>query len=185
MVEVVNKTRRRGLPAKGGLRGMPLDVQRVAKAIGANEKSFVESGTVGVDEDDGTFNVKDPQAIAVDALGALVRVRLEPSGKFVTARYSGLCCGRAGAILVPVRPGDEVVVLVPNGDYNASGVKIISFEANATAQIPTPASGRPWANDRALLFFRVPLEISALAVDIQSPNLMLNGRAVLRGPESI
>jgi hypothetical protein len=161
----------------------PVDVQRVARAVrspGIDSRSWFEAGTVGVENEEGDFVTDDPEAIYVDQLGAVVSVRLEPSGEIVTARYNGIACGRMGFMLVPIRPGDEVLVAIPNGDYNSPAVTIVGVASNQTAQIPTN-----WNNDRVLFQLNVPLEIRAPILRIDSNQLALNGRLVAFGPEGI
>ena len=109
-MEITNKTRSQGR----GRAGVPrsLDVQRLAKAIsgpGVDTRFWFSGGTVGTfDEETNEFKTDDPQAVYVDRLGVVADLRLEPSGKAVTARYNGVACGRAGFMLVPLRAGETL-----------------------------------------------------------------------------
>lgn len=159
------------------------DIQRLANAIsgpGIDTNRWIASGTVGVIDDDGNFSTTDPEAVYVDELGAVVDVRIEPSGEAVPARYNGIAVGRFGSMLIPLRGGDEVLVVIPDGDLNHPGVAIVGFQSNETAKIPTN-----WNNDRVLFQLAVPFEINGPAVRINSANLVLNGRPVVRSPEGI
>ena len=171
-----------------------LDVQRVAKAIagpGIDTRSWLEAGTVGILNDQGEFVTGDGggdgaaaearDAVACERDGAVVDLRLEPSGQFVTARYHGISAGRYGGIFVPLTPGDEVVVAIPGGDYNSPAITIVAIASNETAQIPAD-----WANDRLLIeTIRGPLHLRGPAIRLDSPNLILNGRTVASGTEPI
>lgn len=171
------------IPTRGGHGRPPIDVQRLARAVsgpGIDTRSWLHSGTVGVAGEGGEFRTDDPESVYVDRLGAVVRVRLEPGGEIVTARYHGISCGRFGFILVPIRPGDEVLVAVPDGDFNSPSITVIALAANATAKIPGD-----WNNDRVLFDTNVPLEIRGPAIRVSSPNLVLNGRPVAFSPEGI
>lgn len=183
----------RGLPTGSSGRGPPaavkktFDVQRIAKAIagpGVDTRFWFSAGTVGVFTNQGEFvtsGVAARDAIAVEADGALVDVRLEPSGEFVSARYHGVRAGRWAVILAPLAPGDEVLVAIPDGDPNNAATSIVAVLANATAPIPSD-----WANDRLLIDgLVVPVHIRGPAVSIESPNLFLNGRRVARSSEPL
>lgn len=160
----------------------PVDVQRIAKALagpGIDTRFWVSAGTVGVFDGE-EFVTTDKQAVYVDRLGPVVDVRLEPCGEFVTARWGGIGCGRFGFMLFPLRPGDEVVVLIPDGDLKSAAISIVAVLSNQTARVPSN-----WNNDRVLFDLNVPLDVRAPAVRIQSSNLQLNGRKVSSGTEGI
>ena len=179
-----------GLPgtrrAPASVRSGP-DVQRLAKALsgpGIDTRTWFAQGTVGVFTDRGEFVTSGElgrDAVACEADGVVVDVRLEPSGEFVTARYHGISAGRWAVVLAPIAPGDEVLVGIPDGDFNSPGIVVVAVAANATAPIPTD-----WANDRLLIEgLTVPVHIRGPSVSIESPNLLLNGRRVFRSPEPI
>ena len=159
------------------------DVQRAGNALsgpGVDTRGWLHAGTVGVFNEDGDFDPEDPEAVYADRLGAVADVQLEPTGIKVTARWNGVGCGRYGSILFPSRAGDQVVVAVPDGDFNSPSITIVSVMSDRTALIP-----EDWANDRVLFDLNVPLEIRGPAVTIRSPNLQLNGRLVNAGSENI
>lgn len=168
--------KRRGVPQK------TIDVQRLARALsgpGNDTRVWMSQGTVGIVDLDGEF-VTTPESVWVDRLGVVVSVRLEPIGEVVTARYNGIACGRFGRMLIPVRPGDEVGVSIPDGDFNSPGITIVSIGSNATALNP-----KDWNNDRVLFDLNVPIEIRGPAIKINSPNLRLNGRPLVYSPEGV
>lgn len=170
-------------PARRDIRKASPDVQRLARALkskGIDPRTWFSSGTVGILTEEGAFDTDSEDAIWIDELGCRVSVRLEPSEEMVTARWAGLSCGAFGRILLPIFPGDEVVVGIPDGDYNHSGVSILSLHSNWVDRIP-----ENWANDRVLIDVNQVLEIRAAGVDINSANLFLNGRRVGRGPGDI
>lgn len=192
--DVTPKGRASLIRPRGGVGRPSIDIQRVAQALagpGIDSRFWVSAGTVGTRDDDGSFSTTAtvdspgsgppvPEAVYVDELGLVADVRLEPSGDLVTARYNGVGVGRFGSILVPLRGGDEVVVVIPDGDLNSPSIAIVALLADETAKIPTD-----WNNDRVLFRLNVPLEIRGPAVDIRSPNLQLNGRQVPFGSENI
>lgn len=166
-----------------------LDVQRIARAVqsrGIDTRLWVSYGTVGVLNDQGEFVVDDGQAIFPVPNGIVVDVRLEPSGHLITANYHGVAAGRLGSILFPIIQGDQVLVIIPDGDLNSASVACLPLGSNATpsAQIPSDFS-----NDntpRVLIDLKCPLDIRVLgAVRIDSVNLKLNGRTVVRGTDPI
>jgi len=176
----IGKPRRRGRAA-----GTP-DMARIGKALasrGLDTRFWISSGTVGVLGDSGTFSVDDQQAVYPVPGGVLIDVRLEPCEQYVTARYHGVSAGRFGHILVPVFQGDEVLVLVPDGDLRHPAITALLLGSNIGAPISAD-----WGNDptpRVLFDLNVPLEIRAPGVTITSAGLMLNGRMVTPGEDTI
>jgi hypothetical protein len=173
----------RGLSRRGGIGKPSIDVQRLAKAIsgpGTDTRFWLSAGTVGLLDDNGEFNTSNKEAVYVDRLGAVVSVRLEPSGEVIAARYNGISCGRYGFMLIPIRPGDEVVVSIPDGDLNSPAITVVSLASNETAKVPSD-----WNNDRVLFDLNVPFEVRGPAIKITSTNLQLNGRVVSFSPEGI
>lgn len=178
---------------RGAIAGATIDSQRLAEIVrmpGIDPRLWISAGTVGTRDDDGEF-VTDvlvapesgpdvPDSVYVDDRGAVVDVRLEPSGDVVTAQWSGVGVGEFGSILFPVRGGDSVLVLIPDGDLNSPDISIVAVLSSATRKVP-----RDWNNDRVLFNLNVPLEIRGPAVSIRSNNLRLNGRAVAASNEGI
>ena len=192
MVEVYEHRPRRKLArTRGGVQVSP-DVERIARALAGpyDTRLWVSVGTVGYKDDRGTFiataddaGANDPPGkptVYADVLGPVVDVRLEPSGDFATAFWAGVGVGEYGSILVPILPGDLVVVLMPDGDLNSPSNTIVALLPCEVAQIPDD-----WANDTVRFDLRVPLEVRAPAVEIRAPTLRLNGRSVLPGADTI
>ena len=174
---------------KGGgraARGTPtIDVERIAAGLrtpGIDPRLWLASGTVGFLDASGGFHTSGTlasQSFFVDSLGARVRVRLEPEDVMVTARV-GWLVGRAGRLLFPVRPGDEVVVAIPGGDMKSSSCCVVGMLSNLTAPIP-----EDWNNDRVLFDLNTPFEVRAPAIKLESPALFVNGRKVNFGAEGL
>lgn len=171
------------------------DVARVAEALsypGIDPRTWLSAGTVGNRDDDGEFTTTGfadspgdgpqvPDSTYTDELGTVVDVRLEPAGDIITARWAGIGVGRFGRMLFPLRGGDEVIVLIPNGDRNSGAITVVAVLPNQTAQLP-----EDWNNDRVLFDLAVPFEIRAPTVKINgAAGLTLNGRPVVFSPESI
>lgn len=168
---------------RGGVGTPTIDVHRAGEALkqpGIDTRYWVADCTVGLYDDAGEFRTDDKEAIWCDADGCLVSFRIDSTGDFGTARYEGISCGRFGFALIPIRPGDEIVVVFPGGNLNSPANHVIGMKSNRTAQIPTD-----WNNDRVLFDFNVPFEIRAPAVSVTSQNLRLNGRPVRGGTEGL
>lgn len=163
-----------------------VDVSRLATGTaqaGNDPRYWVCAGTVGAVSDDGEFITKGETARgarAAERKGIIVDVRLEPLGRSISVRYHGIGAGRAGCLLVPVMPGDDVVVLITDGDLNSASICALLTGANATAQIP-----EDWANDRVLFDLSVPFHVRAPAISLESSHLKLNGRRVGNSGEPI
>lgn len=182
MVRAVDRRRRKGGgTAVGAERGV-VNVQKLAEALatpGIDSRIWFGVGTVGVKDPQGTF-ITDPESVFASQLGAVVDVRLEPSGRMITAKWSGISVGRFGSLLFPIRAGDDVLVSFPSGDPNDGSATIIALDGDRTAL--TPAD---WNNDRVLFDLNVDMEIRGPGIKITSPNLVLNTRPVRFGPGSI
>lgn len=153
-----------------------MDPQKIARAIrgpGIDTRSWVVTGTVGVSREGEAFDTSDADAVYTDRRGAVVDVRLEPSGAIITARWHGVSVGRFGSVVFPLRGGDEVVVVIPDGDPQSDAITILCAAANATARTPPD-----WNNDRVLWDLNVPFQIRAPAIALESGNFTINGRRV-------
>lgn len=182
MVKAIDRRSRRGGTAPTPADRGTVDVQRLGQALagpGLDTRDWLSAGTVGARDPQGEF-VIDPQSVYASQLGTVVDVRLEPSGRMITARWNGLSVGRFGSILFPIRAGDDVVVLFPNGDPNDGSATIIGLIGDRTALTP-----EDWNNDRVLFDLNVTLEIRGPAIKLTSPNLLLNNRPVRPGPGGI
>lgn len=168
-----------------------VDIQRLARALaspGIDSRSWFEVCTVGVLDENGEFSTVAPVdaprsslAVAVQREGAIVSVRIESTGEVIFVRYNGISCGRFGSMLLPVRPGDEVLVAFPSGSTRHASSSIIAILSNATAPIPAD-----WANERVLFVMNVPFEVRAPTITLSAAGgITLNGRPVGPGPEGI
>jgi hypothetical protein len=151
-------------------------------------RPWVVSATVGIVDDNGQFSTVAPaggprssEAVAVERNGAIVSVRIESTGEVVNVRYNGIAVGRFGAMLVPLRPGDEVLVAFPDGNIRHAGSAIVALQSNQTARLPAD-----WANERVLFVLNVPFEIRAPTINLTAAGgVTINGRSVGPGPEGI
>jgi hypothetical protein len=147
-----------------------IDIGLVAKSLrgpGTDTRRWVSYGTVGVIGDDGVFDTTSYAGIAVTPKGVFVDVRLEPSGLPVTARLA-LGIGSCGHILAPIRPGDEVIVVSPEGDYNTPPL-ITSILNNAAHKQPLGSDRKPvFKNDRLLIEIGsgYPVEVNAQRINL-------------------
>lgn len=177
-MKVIDHRRSRARPVPS------LDSTKLAKGLsgpGMDTRRYFSAGTIGsYDQTSGDFNTTAPESVFVSERGVICSVRLEPTGEVISARVGWLGAGRFGSMLVPVRPGDEVLVSIPDGDLNHPSVAIVGLLSNETVKIPTD-----WNNDRVLFDLNVPFQVRAPAIDLDSPNLVLNGRGVRRSQEGL
>jgi len=138
------------------------DVKRLGQAIkaqGLDLRHWVSYGTVAsVTGEDGKPNFTDPNAILITPAGVEIDVVLEPSGYPCTCKY-GIQAGTV-YICTPVKPGDQVLVTIPDGDVSMVpvAVKVVSGSSDP---IPTEDDGTPvFKNDRCLIFAKgVPIDL--------------------------
>lgn len=141
------------------------DMGKIGRAFagpGMDTRHWVSYGTVAsVHGEDGTADYDDPNAILVTPAGVDVDVILEPSGAPVPCRY-GIQAGVV-QILTPIRAGDQVMVLIPDGDLAAIPeiLRVIPGAAAERTRLPVEDDGLPvFKNDRCSIFARgVPIEI--------------------------
>lgn len=149
-----------------------LDMQRIASALagpGMDPRLWVSYGTVstgaitsGPDDDQQTFDVTDPHAVAISAAGVAVDVVLEPSMQLVTCHYAGVQGGMDCVVLAPIFVGDRVLVVMPDGTLGGSGPPVIVAILNSDSeQIPLGPDRKPlFQNDRVLIWAKeVPIDI--------------------------
>ncbi len=92
----------------------------------------------------GTVLAETPDAKSVvfgEAVGPLVMVKLHPSGIEVPCRVSSSCAGNGEGEWSPFVAGDEVMVLVPEGDERA-GCAIVGRFNNGIDAFPTTVAGQ-------------------------------------------
>ncbi len=78
--------------------------------------------------------------------GPLVNVTLQPSGIPVRARVSSMCAGQGEADGEPFAEGDEVILLIPEGDEH-SGCVIVGRLNNKLSPYPNTVAGSDLANN--------------------------------------
>jgi hypothetical protein len=141
----------------------PLDFRRMARGMaqqGNDLRHWVSYATVATaNGDDGTMDPTDSHAVLVTPAGVEVDVVLEPSGYPCTARY-GVAAGSC-SINTPIRPGDQVIVGIPDGDVSMVP-QIFCIISGSSDPMPTGDDGLPiFKNDRLMIHAGagVPIEI--------------------------
>ena len=131
------------------------DTQRLAKALtmpGIDPRHWVSYGTVGVMSDEGDFDPDNQHAVYVGPEGVEVDVLLEPLDLMVTAHYSGIQGGCHATITTPIKPGDRVLVVLPDGDPGLPPV-IMSILHSTYCPVPLGADKKPiFRNDRVFVW---------------------------------
>lgn len=140
-----------------------IDVRRFAEAIkghGIDLRHWASHGTVCTVDDSGNCNFSDPDAVIVAPDGVWADVVLQPLEIPVTARMQLGVGGGTCTILCPLRAGDEVLVIIPDGDLN-NPPAIVAILNSQGVKIPLESDGRPvFKNDRLSIFAKgVPIEI--------------------------
>lgn len=80
-------------------------------------------------------------------LGPLVEVTLQPSGILVHARVGMGVAGNGEGEYYPFVPGDEVAVLIPEGDENAFPI-VVARMANGLDRYPSTVAGASTAENK-------------------------------------
>jgi hypothetical protein len=127
-------------------------------APGTDLRWWYSEGTVSkLDPATGDLDYTDPRAIWNDSGGVHVDVELQPLGQHVTARYAGISAGEV-TIFAPIRPGDIVLVALPDGSTVRPVIeKILHSRSNRQ---PT-AGGKPiFDNNRLFIYAKsTPIDI--------------------------
>lgn len=142
-----------------------LDAGRLSKVVaapGIDPRHWVSYGTVGTVDDKGVINYDDTHAIYIGPEGVEVDVILEPSMLPVTCHYAGLYGGQAVTIMAPIKPGDRVLVTLPEGDFSGPPV-IVAVLHSAATPVPLNATQHPvFQNDRTMIYSKsVPVQVFA------------------------
>lgn len=125
----------------------PLDFREHIAGPNADTRQWCSYGVVDDDQEDQKSVEFDPDH------GPLVAVTLQPSGLPVLCRVSGTVAGNGEAEWFPFVSGDEVVVLVPEGDERA-GCIIVGRCNGQIDRFPTTVAGQD-VTKNAVAFRRV------------------------------
>ena len=117
------------------------DLREVASGPGADSRQWVSYGAVEA-VTNGQYPVRFNDA-AGNPLphGVLVSVKLQPSGLRVQCRVANQCAGNGEGEYHPFGPGDEVLVVIPQGDERA-GCCIIGRLNQVHDVFPTTVAGQ-------------------------------------------
>lgn len=139
----------------------PIDFRRIGRGMaqqGNDLRHWLSYATVATVKD-GDMDVTDQDGILVTPAGVEVDVVLEPHGYPCTARY-GVAAGSVH-INAPIRPGDQVIVGIPDGDA-AMVPQVLCIISGSSAPMPVGGDGLPiFRNDRLMIHAGagIPIEI--------------------------
>lgn len=175
------------------MRGLPLDLARIREALkgpGIDTRYWASYGTVGTVSDEGTPDFMDANAVHVASDGTYVDVVLMPTQVAVTCRYPGVQGGSGVLVATPIRPGDEVLVVLPDGSPNGPPV-VAAVLNSASSKVPLGDDRRPlFQNDRVLVYAGgdVPIDLrteGGARVEVrQGDEVVVTGATVRLGDES-
>jgi hypothetical protein len=140
-----------------------IDFQKLARAVGGpgiDPRTWVSYGIVCMISKDGQPNFTDPKAIFVAPDGVWADVLLVPSGTPVTARVQLGVGGALAQINSPIRPGDQVLVILPEG-LMSDVLLIVAILNNQAAQLGLDDTNKPqFKNDRLSVYVDgIPVEM--------------------------
>ena len=127
-------------------------------APGLDQRYWCSLATVcTVDPETGEKNVTDNHAIYNDSAGVDVDVELEPLGQPCTCKYAGESAGDV-QVSTPIRPGDIVLVEMPDGDLTTPVITKILH--SRSKRQPTDGGKPIFDNNRMLIHAKtVPIDI--------------------------
>lgn len=136
-----------------------LDIRRVAEAIkgqGIDPRLWASYGTVAVVSEDGEVDYEDPNAVYVGPEGVEVDVILEPLDIPAVCKYAGMEGGCSVTVVAPIRAGDRVLVICPDGDLTSPTIVAVLHSAACPMPVdPDDPRGRSlFKNDRTLIYAR-------------------------------
>ena len=112
----------------------------------------MDLGTVCTVGDDGSLDVNDPQSVCTAPDGVTADVYLATAGAAVPCRVALGVGGDGAQVIAPVKPGDEVVVLIAGGNMQLPPT-IVAVLNNNFNRAPLDSSGKPlFKNDRLLVW---------------------------------
>lgn len=150
-----------------------LDIRRFGQAIkqaGIDPRHWVSYGTVGTVDDDGDIDFTDVRAVYIGPQGVECDVILEPLNIHVCAVYAGIAGGRETSFFAPIKPGDRVLVTLPDGDPTVPPV-IVAVLHSAADRMPI-ANGKPIFQNN-LVF----LQTESVDIDVRTKN---GGRVLIQ-----
>lgn len=160
-----------------------LDVRRVSEALksaGIDPRHWCSYATVGTVGDDGKFDPTDESAVFIDKAGVEVDVLLEPLNIACTCLYTGIQGGDKVSIMSPIKPGDRVLVNLPDGTLTGPPVvKVILHSAHN--QMPAgPDTGElpAFQNDRLLIWAAADVPVDMQQAGGSRVELRTNGDIV-------
>lgn len=121
-----------------------IDLATIADGLsrpGSDTRSWTTIGLVEPETDQAKSTVFSDQSGNPIPYGALVLVKLQPGGNVIPCRVAGSCAGNGEGEWHPFVGGDEVVVLVPDGDEKNGGV-IIGRLNQAFDTFPSSVAGQ-------------------------------------------
>jgi hypothetical protein len=141
-----------------------IDVRALGEAIarpGTDLRYWVSHGTVCTAGGDGKINTKDQNAVWIGPEGVECDVRLEPLMIHVCCRYAGISAGDV-TIYPPIRPGDLVLVNLPEGLPHLPVIVAI-LHSGGDKQPLDPATKAPIFDNKRLLVYA-----KTAAIDIRN-----------------
>lgn len=149
--------------ARRSSRSTALDFRRIAKSTqqeGNDLRHWLSYATVATsDGPSGGMDPADPNAVLVTPAGVEVDVVLEPSGYPATAFYG--IAGGSVHINTPIRPGNLVIVGLPDGDVSMV-LQVLAIVNGSSDTMPVGEDGLPiFKNDRMMIHAEagIPIEI--------------------------
>ncbi len=134
------------------------------KSMDIDLRHWSSYGTVGTVGEDGDFDPNDEEAVHIAPDGVWVDVLLQPLLIPIPARVQLGVGGSKVSLQVPIEPGDEVLVIMPDGVF-ANGPVVTAILNSQSAKIPLGGDNKPiFQNDRVLLFSEdVPIDLRTKA----------------------
>ena len=137
----------------------PSALRSLSRGPGTDTRRWCEMGTVAtLDDETGDWDFKDKRAVVNGPEGVEVDVRLEPLDQLVSCKYAGIQAGEV-TIFAPIRPGDIVLVAMPQGG-NTQPVIVAILQSRSKRQPLGPNRKPLFDNQRLLIHAKtVPIDI--------------------------
>jgi hypothetical protein len=139
------------------------DTGRIAESLktkGIDPRYWAGHGVVGTIDGSGKADYEDGAAVLYASDGQWADVVLMPEEIPITARVQLGMGGRSCVISAPIRPGDEVLVVLPDGELAHPPI-IVAVLNNAHDKMPLESDGSPvQRGDRLSIYAAdVPIEV--------------------------